>query len=216
MATQEIKRRRASSRYIAICGIATLFAAGCNRTEDTTANFTKAINTYYSAHPSCLWLDPVKFPVQEDASNPKEIRGYDALVHQSLLVRASVDQKMMVASAAPVSSYDLSDKGRLTWTADPQQPGSGNFCYGHRVVASIDSASPTSSQNGATTDVVYRYSITGAPDWAKSPEVLADFPNLQADLAGTQVAHATLTDTPKGWQVTSAPWAHISDSDIYK
>jgi hypothetical protein len=184
--------------------------------EDSSANCAKAIDKYYSYHPSCVWPENLKFPIQEASSDPKEIMGYDALVHQDLLVR-SAGGKMMVADGPPVSSYDLSGKGRTVWTIDQQRPGYGNFCYGYRTVTSIDSSSPTTSKNGATTDVIYRYTIRDVSDWAKTDEIKADFPGLQADLAGHQVGRATLTDNAiKGWQVTSAPWAHISDSDIYK
>jgi len=212
MRTHTTRRRRATSRWIALCGAAILFTAGCGRMEDTTQNFTNAIDKYYSAHPSCLWPDAVEFPVREDAAGPREISGYDALVHQALLVRKTDQTK----AAGPGNAYDLSLQGRAAWVPDRQQAGFGNLCYGHRKVTSIGSSSPTTSQNGATTDVVSRYVIEGAPEWAKTAEVQTDFPRLQADLSGNQVGRATLTDTRKGWQVTSAPWAHISDSDIYK
>jgi hypothetical protein len=218
MGTHEIKRRRASSRYVAVCALAVLLVSGCARMEDTNANFANAIDKYYSYHPSCVWPENLQFPIQEDASDPKEVRGYDALVHQELLVRTA-GKSMTVADGpqAPTNSYDLSSKGRSEWTIDQQKPGFGNFCYGYRTVTNIDSATPTTSKTGATTDVVYRYSIRDVPDWAKSAEVKADFPGLQADLSATQVGRATLTDNAlKGWQVTGAPWAHISDSDIYK
>jgi hypothetical protein len=216
METHAIKRRRVSPRWAASCAVAVLFAAGCSRMEDTTANFTQAINSYYSSHPSCIWPEAIEFPLQESTLSSREISGYDALVHQSLLVRNSGPAKVTAADGSPGNTYDLSPKGRATWSADPKQPGFGNFCYGHRVVTSIDSSTPTSRKNGATTDVVYRYTVSDAPDWAKAAEVQADFPALQGDLSGKQVGRATLTDSRKGWQVTSAPWAHIPDSDIYK
>jgi hypothetical protein len=210
------RKRRLSVLCVTVC-VVVLLASGCSRMEDTNANFTKAINKYYSDHPSCLWPDPVKFPVEEeDASSPREITGYDALVDQTLLVRATDPRKVLVAEGKLAHNYNLSDQGRRIWTADPQQPGFGNLCYGHRVVAGIDSTSPTSSQNGATTNVVYRYTIADVSPWAKSVETQTAFPSLQADLSGNQVGRATLTDTRKGWQVSSAPWAHIYDSDIYK
>jgi hypothetical protein len=185
--------------------------------EDTTANFAKAIDTYYSEHPSCLWTDAAKFPVEEDAADTRDTMAYDSLVYQGLLVRTADEKKAMLVADKSVTNYDLSPKGRSLWVADAQHPGYGNFCYGHRKVTSIDSSTPTSSSNGATTVVVYRYSIVGAtPEWARAAETQTAFPALHADLSGTQVGSATLKDTRKGWQVARAPWAHISDSDIFK
>jgi hypothetical protein len=208
--------RRIPSIRIAACAVAFVFITGCNQMDDTTANFAKAIDKYYSTNQSCVWTESAKFPVQEDTADTKETSRYDSLVYQGLLVRSS-DQKVVNVTTEQVTNYDLSDKGRAAWVPDPQQPGAGNFCYGHRKVISIDSFTPTSSKNGATTDVVYRYSIAGTvPDWATAAPTLAAFPGLRADLSGNQVGRATLTDTRKGWQVINAPWAHISDSDIYK
>jgi len=216
MEIQLIKQRRASSRWVAAGAAAILFASGCNRMGDTTENFTSAIDKYYNTHPSCLFTEPMNFPLQADDSNSKQASGFDALVHQALLARGSAEARVMVAAGQQENTYNLTAKGHAAWTADAQQAGFGNFCYGHRTVTAIDSSTPTTSRNGATTDVVYRYVINGAPQWAQAAEVQTDFPNLQGDLAGTQVGRATLTNTRKGWQVSSAPWAHISDSDIYK
>jgi hypothetical protein len=215
MGPKIIKRRRASLRWATAGALAILFTAGCNRMEDTTQNFTTAINKYYKTHPSCVWPEAMKFPVQQNASNTKEIKRYDALVYQGLLARTTT-QKVMVTAGEPVESYDLTPQGRAAWIADAQQHGYGNLCYGHRTVTSIDSSSPTSSQNGATTDVIYRYTISGVPAWAKAADTQTTFPGLGADLSGNQVGHATLNDSRTGWQVVSAPWTHIPDSDIYK
>ena len=35
--------------------VAFVFTLGCNKKADNTVNFTSAINSYYSAHPACLW-----------------------------------------------------------------------------------------------------------------------------------------------------------------
>jgi len=85
-----------------------------------------------------------------------------------------------------------------------QQPGFGNFCYGHRKVSSIDSATPTSSAAGATTQVAYHYTVADAPGWASAAETQNAYPQVHANLNGPQSAHATLTNTSNGWQVTSA------------
>lgn len=181
-----------------------LLATGCNKKTNNSANFSNAINTYYSAHPSCLWSDPVKFPVQVDTSDTSKTTGYDALVDQGLLVRTTAEKKKMIIASKQVTNYDLSDKGRSAWTADVQQPGFGNFCYGHRKVNSIDSSTPTSSQVGATTQVSYHYTVVDAPAWATATETQNAYPQLHTDLSGPQSAQATLTNTSNGWQVTGA------------
>ncbi|HZY63044.1 MAG TPA: hypothetical protein VFE38_10985 [Edaphobacter sp.] len=199
-----MKIRTLTVRATLCCAATFLMITGCNRKTDNSANFSNAINTYYSAHPECLWTDPVKFPVQVETSDTSKTAGYDALVDQGLLTRTTAEKKKMIIASKQVTNYDLSDKGRSAWTADVQQPGFGNFCYGHRKVSSIDSSTPTSSTTGATTQVAYHYTITDAPAWANAAETQNAYPQLHADLSGQQSARATLTNTSKGWQVTSA------------
>jgi hypothetical protein len=204
---------RTTLRTAALCGTLIALATGCNKKADNTINFTSAINSYYSAHPACLWTDPIKFPVQADTSNNSKTSNYDALVDQGLLVRTTAEKKVLIIASKQVNNYDLSDKGRAAWTADTTQPGYGNFCYGHRKVSNIDSSTPTTSDPGATTQVTYHYNIPDAAAWATAPETQNAYPQLQTELAAPQNAQATLTNTTNGWQVSSAKSANTSSND---
>ncbi len=198
---------------IALCAAAIFLVTGCNKKADTTPNFANAIDTYYSAHPACLWPEPIKFPVQADTSDTSKTSGYDALVDQGLLIRTTAEKKKLIIASKQVNNYDLSDKGRSAWTADVNQPGFGNFCYGHRKVSNIDSSTPTTTSEGATTQVSYHYTLANPPDWATAAETQTAYPRLRSDLAGPQSGHATLTNTNNGWQVAAARSAN-SDGQI--
>ena len=204
---------RSTFRAAALCGAVVLLSTGCNKKDDSTANFSSAINGYYSAHPACLWSDPVKFPVQADTSDASKTSGYDALVDQGLLVRTTAEKKVMIIASKQVNNYDLSEKGRSAWTADPNQPGYGNFCYGHRKVSSIDSSTPASSAVGATTQVSYHYTLGDAAGWASAAETQTAYPQLHTDLAGPQTGSATLTNTSNGWVVSSGGRGRSSSND---
>jgi hypothetical protein len=199
-------------RIVAACASIILLAVGCNKKEDNSINFRGAIDAYYSAHPACLWSDPVKFPVQADTSDNSKTAGYDALVDQGLLVRTTAEKKKLIIASKQVNNYDLSDKGRSAWTADVNQPGYGNFCYGHRKVSNIDSSTPTTSAAGATTQITYHYTLTDSPAWATAAETQNAYPQLHSDLAGPQTGQATLTNTNNGWQVSAARSAHGSNN----
>jgi hypothetical protein len=191
---------------------ATLLTTACNKQAPTTPNYADTINAYYQAHPACLWTDEKKFPVQAATSDDAKTQGYDALVDQNLLTRTTSEKKIIIVSKRE-NNYDISANGRSAWTADPNQPGYGNFCYGHRKVSTIDSNTPTSDQPGATTTVVYHYILTGLPQWATAAESQTAFPQLQAATT-PQTGTATLTNTAQGWQVTSAHSATNADSKI--
>ncbi len=72
-------------RTLAIAAIALTAAFGCNKKADNTANYTSAINTYYSAHPACLFDSPKQFPTQADTSGSGKTTDMNALVDQGLL-----------------------------------------------------------------------------------------------------------------------------------
>ena len=192
-------------RTAAVCGASLLITAGCNKKADNSINYKSAINTYYSAHPACLFSQPTQFPAQKTTSDTSTTAPYDALVDQGLLVRTTAEKKVLIIASKQVTNYDLSSSGRSAWTADTTQPGFGNFCYGHRSVSTIDSSTPTTSDVGATTQINYHYSFSDAPSWANAAETKTAFPNVATDLSGPQAATATLTNTANGWQVTTAP-----------
>jgi len=194
-----------SIRTAAILGGALLAATGCNKKADNTSNYSSAIDSYYSAHPACLFSEPKQFPTQVTTSDTSKTAPLDALVDQGLLVRTTAEKKVMIVASKQVTNYDLSSNGRSSWTADTTQPGFGNFCYGHRKVSTIDSSTPTTSDPGATTQIAYHYTFSDAPAWASAAETKTAFPNVATDLSGPQAASATLTNTSNGWQVASAP-----------
>ena len=192
-------------KSVALAGVLCFASVGCSKKTDNTSNFKSAIDSYYSSRPVCLWDSSKQLPVQAASSDQSKTSDYAALVDQGLLTRTTVEKKKLLVLNQQANNYDLSDKGRSLWTADQSQPGYGNFCYGHRKTASITSASPTTSDVGATSNVVYLYTIDGVPDWAKATETQTAYPQLKADLDGQQTAQATLTNTQNGWAVTGAP-----------
>ena len=176
-------------------------AAGCSSKKDPTkANFKSAIDAYYSAHPECLWSTTVKFPTRADTSDASKTQGYDALTDQGLLTRQQDSRKVFIFGSKQVNDYDLSDKGRAAWTADPTNPGYGNFCFGHRDVTSVDNF--TANEGNATVD--YHYQLGGVATWADNTEVKTAFPTVQADLAGPLSDKASLTLTDNGWLMTKS------------
>lgn len=188
---------------LAICG-AMLIAAGCRKTNTVDKSaFKSAINDYYSARQECVWPDAVKFPAQADTSNDNQTKGFDALTDAGLLTRASAEKKRFLIGSKQVNNYDLSDKGRSTWTADQTQPGYGNFCIGHREVSTIDSFTPADNPDATQYTVLYHYDVAGVPDWAKSTEMQTAFPKIAADMSGQQSATANVVKSTNGWQVAS-------------
>lgn len=175
-------------------------AVGCKKNEVDKGAFKSALNDYYKAQQECLWAAPQKFPAQADTNNDDQTRGYDALVDAGLLTRASAEKKRFLVGSKQVNNYDISDKGRSSWTADQTQPGYGNFCFGHAEVVSVDSYTPA-DPDAAQYTVNYRYGVTGLPDWATTTEMKTAYPKIGSEASGANTASATLTKSSSGWQV---------------
>ncbi|HEX4320158.1 MAG TPA: hypothetical protein VHZ52_04600 [Acidobacteriaceae bacterium] len=185
-------------------GSTLLITAGCRKTNMVDkAAFKSAINNYLSARQECVWPDPIKFPAQADTSKEDQTKGFDALTDAGLLVRTSAEKKRFLVGSKQVNNYDLSDKGRSTWTAEQTQPGYGNFCIGHREVTTIDSFTPPDNPDATQFSVTYHYDVASVPAWASTTEMKTAFPNIAADTSGQQMAIATVAKSDQGWQVTA-------------
>ena len=192
---------RPSVATASVLAVTLAMSVGCNKHVDNTIHFTDAINTYYAAHPVCLWQSSMKFPAQADTKDTSKTAGFDALVDQGMLSRTTAEKKVMIVASKQVTNYDLSDQGRSAWVADVDMPGSGNFCYGHRKVSTIDSSTPASSERGATTQVAYHYTLADAAAWATAEETQNAFPQIRQNLSGPQTGTATLIETNEGWKM---------------
>ncbi len=185
----------------ALCAVL-LLAAGCSKKDDSKMNYESAINDYYKAHPACLWSEAKKFPVQEETSDQARTEGYDALTDAGMLTRTTAEKRKLIVATKQVNNYDVSDKGRSTWTQDATQPGYGNFCYGHREVTSIDNFTTAADPSGnKTAQVSYHYKFGDAAAWANTQEMKTAFPDLATTLSGPQAGTASLALTGDHWQV---------------
>jgi hypothetical protein len=173
---------------------------GCHTNTVDKEAFKSAINSYYSGKQECVWSAPKKLPAQADTSNDEQTKGFDALTDAGLLARKTAEKSRFLIGSKQVNDYDLSDRGRSTWTADQTQPGYGNFCFGHLEVSSIDSYAPPDAGT-ARYSVTYHYGVSGVPDWANSTEMKSAFPKIASDTGQQRTATANLVKSDNGWLV---------------
>jgi hypothetical protein len=178
-----------------------LLVAGCHTNTVDKSAFKSALDHYYSSRQECLWQEPVKFPVQADTSNEIQTRSFDALTDAGLLTRMPAEKKRFLVGSKQVNNYDLSEKGRSSWTADAAQPGYGNFCFGSPKVSSVDGYTPIDSSDSTYT-VSYHYTVK-LPDWANSAEMKTAFPRI-ATISEGRPGTANLAKSNDGWEVQNA------------
>lgn len=163
--------------------------AGCNsKTKATPANYTATMNAYFVEHPDCLLGGGTRFPYEVGE------KGAEGATEQQMDALAAV--KLVEGKREPaihISRYTLTAEGtRLA----------PRFCFGHRVVTSIDNSTPPAPANGFTeTEVRYHYKIDDVPVWAKSAEIAAAFPKFAEETSGGAAGKITLALTGVGWSV---------------
>lgn len=177
---------RSTAVFAASLGISLLFsAAGCapSKSAPTPENFTNAINAYFLDHHDCL-LSNIRFPYE--TTDKTETKQLDSLV-KSLLLNKSEE------ASIHTSRYTVTPAG---------QRYAPRFCYGNREVTRIDGSTPLAVVNGfRQTTVSYHYEIKEVPVWAKSPDVLAAFPQMAQAIGGPSAATIKLDQTTTNWQV---------------
>jgi hypothetical protein len=176
------------------------WATGCKKEVDT-AGFKSAINKSFAGRHECIWPEPIKLPAQADPSKDEKVRDYDALTDAGLFIRESVEKNRPLLGSKQINKYNLSDKGHSAWTADPNQPGYGNFCFGHFNVTAIDDATPNDPANPTQYIVTYRYEVESIPDWARTPESMRTFRKVAADTSIQSATATVVKGTDGGWVV---------------
>jgi hypothetical protein len=189
--------------HIAALGSIALLSTACNDGSNTDTSYKAAINDHFKAYPVCLWSQPKKFPVQAATSDDAKTEGYDSLTQEGLLTRTSAEKKVLIVASKQINIYDLSEKGRTSWTPDSTQPGYGNFCYGHREVTSIDDSTlGTNGEGVKTVAISYHYQIANVADWATSPQMKTAYPVLASSLGSNPSDKAILVTTGDHWSYT--------------
>jgi hypothetical protein len=167
-----------------------LALAGCNGFKAATPkNFTAALNAYYSNHDDCLFPSSLRFPYEASTASAEKdpnIKGLTALETAGLL-------KSLEDKDIHVKRYELTTYGKRV----PPR-----FCYGHRVVTSIDGFTPPAVVNGQTaTQVNYHYKMMDVPGWADSDQMRKTFPAFAKATSPDAQDHATLVLTVNGWRM---------------
>jgi hypothetical protein len=178
------------TRFLAVaCGFLTMVAGCAPDTKPTNAKLEKVLNTYFENRNECLFPAGLKFPfeVSPGTAAKEEKKEMDALTAAGLL-------KEEDAPAIHVERYTLTPLGLRV---------APRFCYGHRVVKSIDSFTPPAKQaNGfVETTASYHYTMMEVPVWAKTDEMKAVFPKMASSISDNASDQQTLATVGAGWQV---------------
>ena len=167
-----------------------ILLAGCTGFKDPSPkNFTGALNAYYGNHDDCLFSSGIRFPYEASTTgadaDPRK-KSLDALADAGLL-------KSLEDRDIHVKRYSLTPYGSRV----PPR-----FCYGHRVVTSIDGFTPAAAVDGMKAmQVNYHYKMMDIPGWADSDQMRKAFPDYAKASSPDAQGQTTVVLTQNGWRV---------------
>ena len=163
--------------------------AGCtSELTPTNAKLEKGLNAYFEGHNECLFPAGQSFPYEvSPAPGAKEkVKQFDAMKDAGLLTEVA-DLEMHV------ERYTLSPLGERV---------APRFCYGHKVVTSVDGfTAPVKKDGVLETTVNYHATMEDVPVWAKTDALKAAFPTMAGDISGAAEGQMVMATAGVGWSV---------------
>jgi len=181
-------RKVSAAKWVAM-GCVALMAAGCSsELKPTNAKLEVGLNRYFESHNECLYPQGKMFPYE--VAPGKE---------------AKAEQTRMDALKAAGLLNELQDLDmhveRYTLTAMGQR-AAPLFCYGHKVVTSIDGFTPPATDGKVLqTTVSYHAKMVDVPVWAQTEELMKAFPVMGAAISGPQPGQIVMGTAGVGWSV---------------
>jgi hypothetical protein len=154
----------------------------------TNAKLEQGLNEYLNGHNECLFPTGRTFPyeVAPGPDSKADKQQMDAMRDAGLL-KEEDDFETHVA--------------RYMLTAAGQRFGP-RFCYGHKVVASVDGFTPPAKKDGVLqTTVSYHATMMDVPVWVRTDAMEAAFPKMAADISGSQPGQIVMATAGVGWSV---------------
>jgi hypothetical protein len=185
----KMKKDSVAKWLLVACASVGLLAAGCSsELKPTNAKLEKGLNDYFESHNECLFPTGLQFPyeVAPGADAKKEKKQMDAMKGAGLVTEEDDFE-------THVARYSLTTLGQRV---------APRFCYGHKVVSSVDGfTDPVKDGNVLETTVSYHAVMMDVPVWVKTDDMKAAFPKMAADISGPQPGKMTLATAGVGWQV---------------
>ena len=203
-----------------------LVSCGGSPNDANEANFTKALNAYYEAHPDCIRMPQTKNDKAYDyiaviaddtkplgkSNNENKLAPYIELSNVGILdaEKTTVEEKFFSqVKEVPAMGFKLTDKAK-GFLYEPTRNekffgDSTHICYGHREVVEIENFTEPADAFGATLSKVnYSYKIANVADW---------FSNLDDDgrFAKTKAVVNEIRNDDDDLVLSANGWVHHNE-----
>jgi len=181
-------RKVSAAKWMAVACVAVMVAGCSSELKPTDAKLEVGLNRYFEGHNECLYPQGKMFPYEvapgKDAK--AEEQRMDAMKAAGLLIE--------------LKDLDLHVE-RYTLTALGQRTAP-RFCYGHKVVTSIDGfTAPEQDGKVLQTTVSYHAKMQDVPVWAQTDELMKAYPEMGKAISGPQPGQIVMGTAGVGWSV---------------
>lgn len=181
-------RKASKARWLAMVCVG-LMMAGCgSELTPTNAKLEVGLNRYFQSHDECLYPQGKKFPYEVAPS--KEAKAEETRMDA------------MKAAGLLKELQDLDIHVERYWLTPLGERVAPRFCYGHKVVTSIDSfTAPVKDGTVLETTVTYHAAMKDVPVWAQTDELLKAYPEMKAAISGPEQGQIVMATAGVGWSV---------------
>lgn len=198
-----------------------LVSCGGSPNDANEANFTKALNAYYEAHPDCIRMPQTKndkgydyIAVIADESKPlgksnneNKLAPYIELSNVGILdaEKTTVEQKFFSqVKKVPAMGFKLTDKAKdflYEPTRNEKFFGTGShICYGHREVVEIENfTEPADAYGAMVSKVNYTYKTVNIADWFLNLSDTGRFSETKVATSSIRKDNDDMTLSANGW-----------------
>lgn len=186
--------------------------SGCTDPKDATeGNFKKSLQAYLdSEYPKCYFMSEMPKALDTFEGSRTQQR-YDAMKQAGLLVssvkEAEVEGVFLGKQKKSIPVYELTEEGKKYFKNDVSKTMNGKsvggFCGGKaNIVEIVQFTEPADMWGQKLSEVVYTYTVTDLPEWAKNENILEQFREIKQDVESTQTPlkdKTALVLTNNGW-----------------
>lgn len=181
-------RKASKTRWIASACVGLVMAGCSGNLKPTNAKLEEGLSRYFESHDECLYPQGKKFPYEVAPSK-------DAKAEETRM-------DAMKAAGLLKELQDLDIHVERYWLTPMGERVAPRFCYGHKVVTSIDGFTPPVNKDGVLqTTVSYHATMQDVPVWAQTDELMKAYPEMGAAISGPVQGQIVMATVGVGWSV---------------
>lgn len=191
-------------RRTALLVMSVMLLAACDDSQSaSTANFRKALQSYYDRHPVCVSL-AFTLPADMSAGGNELMRPQlDALAKAGVLKKSETNQSGPALPRGSVRYSVAPGNEKFVHAGHDSFLGGTDLCFATKKITKVESfTKPAQVMGRKVSQITYDFELVDVAPWARNAAITKVFPGIKVALSqspGKETEAMTLTD--KGWHL---------------